>query len=80
MHLTPDDPAVLKDAGFEIYAPDGSLQVRGGNQHGMFANVSANVISTMPGRYLVKVFNYHPTAAVDYEVTLVTSPPSTAAA
>jgi hypothetical protein len=79
MTVTPRDPEVLKLAGFEIYGPNGELVVKGGAQPGMTANVSANVISTVAGRYLVKVYNYHPTAAVDYSVQLATSPSTTAA-
>jgi len=79
MRITPEDSAVLNLAGFEVYGPDGALVVKGGAQPGLAANVSANVISTLPGRYMVKVYNYHPTAAIDYSVVLVTSKPTTAA-
>lgn len=79
MVLLPRDPAVVDLAGFEVYGPDGSLVVKGGAQHGMTANVSANVISKLAGRYLVKVVNYHPSATVDYSIVLATSKPTTAA-
>src|SRR5262245_34573543 len=78
MRIDPAAPAVLDLSGFEVYGPDGALVVKGGTQPGLAANVSANVISKLPGRYLVKVYNYHPTAAIDYSVVLVTSPAATA--
>ena len=80
MHVTPDDPFVLKNVGFEVYNPLGELVVRGGAQPGLFNNVSANVISTMQGTYFVKLYNYDPTSAIDYSIVLVTAPATTGVA
>jgi hypothetical protein len=75
LNVTPDDPAVLQLAGFEVYDPHGELVVKGGDQPGLTPNVLANVISRRPGRYVVKVYNYHPTSAIDYEASIATAPP-----
>jgi hypothetical protein len=80
MHVTPDDPFVLQNVGFEVYNPHGELVVKGGAQPGLFNNVSANVISTTPGTYFVKLFNYDPQSAIDYSIVLVTAPPTTGVA
>jgi hypothetical protein len=73
--VTPDDPSVLQLAGFEVYDPHGELVVKGGAQPGLTPNVLANVITRTPGRYLVKVYNYNPTTAIDYEASITTAPP-----
>jgi hypothetical protein len=80
MHVTPDDPMVLRNVGFEVYNPKGELVVKGGAQPGLFNNVSANVISTTPGTYFVKLFNWDPQTAIDYSIVLVTAPPTTGVA
>jgi hypothetical protein len=79
-HVTPDDPMVLQNVGFEVYNPKGELVVKGGAQPGLFNNVSANVISTTPGTYFVKLFNFDPQTAIDYSIVLVTAPPTTGVA
>ncbi|HEV8638685.1 MAG TPA: hypothetical protein VG370_31110 [Chloroflexota bacterium] len=81
LRVMPDDPAVLQLAGFEVYDPHGELVVRGGAQPGLTPNVAANVISRVPGRYLVKVYNYNATSAIDYEASIgVGRPPAEASA
>ena len=75
LQASPDDGALLAAAGFEVYGPDGSLVVRGGAEPGLTPNVSANVISKVPGTYLVQVYNYHPAIPLDYQLSLVTGPP-----
>jgi hypothetical protein len=75
LQASPDDGALLAAAGFEVYGPDGALVVRGGAEPGMTPNVSANVISKVPGTYLVQVYNYHPAIPLDYQLSLVTGPP-----
>lgn len=79
MRVTPDDSAILRNVGFEVYSPKGELVVRGGAQPGLFNNVSANVISMVPGNYSVKLYNYDPTAAIDYSIALLAARPTTAA-
>jgi hypothetical protein len=75
VQMYPDDGGVLQNAGFEVYAPNGTLQVKGGAQPKLQPNVSANVITKVPGTYTVKVFNNNPGLAVNYTVNLVTNPP-----
>jgi hypothetical protein len=75
LNITPNDPSVLELAGFEVYDPNGALVVKGGDQPGLTPNVLANVISRLPGRYVVKVFNYHPTSSIQYEASITTAPP-----
>ena len=75
LRASPDDGALLAAAGFEVYGPDGALVVRGGAEPGLTPNVSANVISKVPGTYLVQVYNYHPAIPLDYQLSLVTGPP-----
>ncbi|HEY3079989.1 MAG TPA: hypothetical protein VGM69_08785, partial [Chloroflexota bacterium] len=70
LQASPDDGALLAAAGFEVYGPDGALVVRGGAEPGMTPNVSANVISKVPGTYLVQVYNYHPAIPLDYQLSL----------
>ena len=80
MRATPEDTVVLRNVGFEVYDPNGQLVVKGGAQPGLFNNISANVISTMPGSYYVKVYNYDPQTAIDYSIVLVTAPATTGVA
>src|SRR5262245_48771208 len=60
LQISPDDAGLLKNAGFIVYGPNGEEVVRGGAQPGKRPNVSANVISTRPGRYIVQIQNYDP--------------------
>jgi len=71
VELTPDNRDVLAQAGFEVYKPNGSLQVKGGTQQSLVPNVSANVISQTAGTYMLKVYNNVPGVTVHYTVTLV---------
>jgi hypothetical protein len=80
MHVTPDDAFVLQNVGFEVNDPNGQLVVKGGAQPGLFNNVSANVISTLPGTYFVKLVNYDPQTPIDYSIALLTAPPTTGVA
>jgi hypothetical protein len=75
VQIYPDDGGVLKEAGFEVYKPNGDLQVKGGPQPKLMPNVSANVITKVPGTYTVKVFNNNQGVAINYTVTLITNPP-----
>jgi hypothetical protein len=75
LYVEPDDPAVLKSAGFIVYGPNGEEIVRGGAQPGKRPNVSANVITTRPGRYTVLIQNYHPSRAIRYRLQIITGPP-----
>lgn len=74
-HISPGTGAILDRAGFQIFAPNGNLQVKGGNQVDLRPNVSANVISRTKGIYVVKVFNDHPSVAVTFSLNLVKNPP-----
>jgi hypothetical protein len=75
VHVDPDDAGVLKNAGFLVYGPGGEEIVRGGAQPGRRPNLSADVIHTRPGRYLVLVHNYDPAKAITYQVELLPGPP-----
>jgi hypothetical protein len=75
VQMYPDDGGVLANAGFEVFTPNGTLQVKGGPQPKLQPNVSANVITRVPGTFTVKVFNNNPGVVVNYTVTLVTNPP-----
>jgi hypothetical protein len=78
LEISPDDPVILQHAGFQVFTPSGGLQVKGGAQPKLVPNVSADVISKVPGTYTVKIFNDQPnTAVINYTVTLVTKPPAT---
>jgi hypothetical protein len=70
--VDPDDPALLEKAGFQVFQPNGTLQVKGGAQPKLQPNVSADIIGKIPGSYTVKVFNDNPNAAISYSVTLAT--------
>jgi hypothetical protein len=72
--IDPDDPALLERAGFQIFQPNGTLQVKGGAQPKLQPNVSADVISTTSGSYTVKLFNDNSGATISYAVTLVAKP------
>lgn len=76
LNITPDDPQVLKNAGFKVYGPTkDKVYVEGGVQQGLVPNVSGNVITIEPGTYVIQVYNYNPSAAIDYEISLVPGPP-----
>jgi hypothetical protein len=70
--VDPDDPALLERAGFQVFQPNGTLQVKGGAQPKLQPNVSADIIGKVPGNYTVKLFNDNPNAAIAYAVTLAT--------
>lgn len=70
VEITPDNRDVLKNAGFDVYRPNGTLQVRGGTQQNLVPNVSANVINQTAGTYTLKVYNNVPGVTVHYTVTL----------
>jgi hypothetical protein len=72
VEITPDNRDVLANAGFEVYRPNGTLQVKGGSQQKLVPNVSANVISQTAGTYTIKVYNNVAGVTVHYTVTLVT--------
>ena len=74
LQISPDDPVVLDRVGFQVFQPDGTLQVRGGAQPKLTPNVSANVISPVAGRYTVKVYNDDPSLTVHFSLSLVTGP------
>jgi hypothetical protein len=71
LQISPEDPVLLKNAGFKVYNPNGSLHVSGGVQRGLTPNVTANVISKQKGTYVVQVFNYDPSIPMDFELSLV---------
>ena len=74
--MYPDNGAVLNAAGFQVFKPNGDLQVKGGAQPNLQPNVSANVISVVPGTYTVKIFNDQSNqVVVNYTVTLVIGKP-----
>ncbi|HUF47530.1 MAG TPA: hypothetical protein VMM93_06900, partial [Vicinamibacterales bacterium] len=61
--------------GFVVYGPDGEEIVKGGPQPGRRPNVSANVIHTKPGQYVVQVHNYDPGQAIAYRLEVVPGSP-----
>jgi hypothetical protein len=74
--ISPDEGAILEKAGFKVYGPQkDKVYLEGGARKGLTPNVSGNLISREGGNYVVQVYNYHPTAWVDYEVNLVAGPP-----
>jgi hypothetical protein len=76
LQIEPDDAGLLKNAGFIVYGPGGEEVVRGGAQPGMRPNVSANVITTRAGRYVVQVHNYDPGRAITYRLEVVAGRPT----
>lgn len=74
MQVTPDDAAVLKNAGFKVYAPSGSLVIAGGAQRGLMPNVSGNVISRVPGTYTIEAYDFDPAVPIDYTISLTMGP------
>src|SRR5262245_30078836 len=84
LDVTPDDSFLLKNVGFNIYAPDGSLVVKGGAQPGLSPDVLANVIDDSPsakGHHIVQVYNYDPSRSFDFSIwgTGSAQPPTTPA-
>lgn len=75
VHIEPDDASLLKNAGFIVYGPGGDEVIRGGAQPGRRPNLSANVITTRPGSYLVQVQNYDPARPIAYKLDVVPGPP-----
>jgi hypothetical protein len=75
VHVEPDDAGLLRNAGFIVYGPNGDEVIRGGAQPGRRPNVSANVITTRPGRYVVQVQNYDPARSITYRLEIVAGPP-----
>jgi 6-phosphogluconolactonase len=73
MQVTPD--SAVARAGFRVYSPDGRTQVIGGAQGGLQPNVSANVIATLRGRYLLQAYNDNPGLPVDYWVRVLAGRP-----
>src|SRR5262245_23894173 len=69
MQVTPD--SAIARAGFRVYMPDGRTQVIGGAQGGLTPNVSGNVISSLPGRYLLQTYNDNPGLPIDYWVRVL---------
>lgn len=75
LNVTPNDPNVMRNAGFRVYGPAvGKVYVTGGYQGGLVPNVSGNVISKDAGTFVIQVYNYSQ-SPVDYTVTLTTSGP-----
>jgi hypothetical protein len=71
VRVTPDDAGLLGLAGFRIYGPQPDVvYATGGGQPGMEWNVSADLIATDPGTYVVQVFNWNPDREIDFEVSL----------
>jgi hypothetical protein len=74
LHVEPDDAGLLQRAGFIVYGPNGEEVVRGGAQPGRRPNVSANVINTRPGGYVVQVQNYDPSRSIAYRLEIIAGP------
>jgi 6-phosphogluconolactonase len=70
LQIWPDQGAVLENAGFRVYGPNGSIHVVGGSRHGLRPNVSADVISRNRGRHLIQVFNANAEIPIDFELRL----------
>ena len=73
MQVMPE--SAVARAGFRVYAPDGRNQVIGGAQGGLRPNVSANVIGTVRGRYLLQAYNDNPGLPVEYWVRVLAGRP-----
>jgi hypothetical protein len=70
LQVSPDNAEILKNAGFNVYQPGQStVLVKGGAQASLRPNVSANVISSVPGVYAVQVYNYN-AEGIEYELSL----------
>lgn len=59
-----------QNVGFRVYNQRGQVVATGGAQPGVAPNVSGDLTSGEKGRYLVQVFNYDPSVAIDYELSL----------
>src|SRR5438876_3600984 len=74
MQVLPDSASAK--AGFRVYSPNGKILVIGGAQGGLTPNVSANVIGTVPGTYLLQTYNAtNPGFPVDYWIRVVAGKP-----
>ena len=76
LQVTPDVQEVLDKAGFVVYGPQANKQyVKSGAQRELRPNVSGNLIGKDKGTYVVQVYNYHPSLAIDFDISLVVGPP-----
>src|SRR5438105_4215906 len=72
LQVFPDDPTLLKNAGFKVFGPQkDKVYAVGGAQPGLRPNVSANLISKDRGTYQLHVYNYDPQQELDYELSVV---------
>jgi DMSO/TMAO reductase YedYZ molybdopterin-dependent catalytic subunit len=77
LQVRPDVQEVLDRAGFKVYGPVADKEyLTGGAQRELRPNVSGNLISAERGQYTVQVYNYHPSVAIDYELSVVPGPPA----
>jgi hypothetical protein len=75
LNLTPNDPQIAKNAGFNVFGPTrDKVYATGGYQGGLTPNMSGNVIALEPGTYTIQVYNYT-TIPLDYTITLQPNPP-----
>ena len=69
VHVTPNDPAVLRNVGFKVYGPQsGKVYAVSGAQPGLVPNLSGDLVSPDPGVYLVQVYSYDPRVSVEFAV------------
>jgi hypothetical protein len=73
LQVPPDDPSVLRNVGFRVYAPNGQLIGGGGVQPGLTPNISGDVRTSdraARGRATVQVYDYDPVTPIDYRIWL----------
>ncbi len=81
LQVDPDDAAVLANAGFRVYGPlpgrdyASKLYLTGGQRVGSTPNVSGNLVSTVPGLYVVQLYSYAAQATVAYTLSVPGLPP-----
>jgi hypothetical protein len=77
LHVTPERPEeLLTRVGFNVYGREpGKVYAQGAPQPGMNPNVTGDLVSSFDGWYVVQVYNYDPTTAVDFEISGVANDP-----
>ncbi|HZQ99312.1 MAG TPA: hypothetical protein VFC93_10910 [Chloroflexota bacterium] len=81
VNVTPDDPALIKNAGFRVFGPAaGRTYATSGYQRGIDPNLSANLITSDSGTFVVQLYNYNQQAGLHFTLTTANLPPQPAAA
>lgn len=71
VEIHPDDPGVLRAAGFRVFGPNPNRDYgRGGVQRGHVPNVSGDVVDGEPGQYFVQVYNFNPGTHIGFALAV----------